>query len=526
MEMNQTPVSYWYEGICPRTGCLLRLPRTAESETIARRLMQQLADDPDLCIEGKMYGILLAEDLEGQVQVLKAFSGLLNGQSERDGWVPPIAGREQIQLDEAQTLAQLDAIQQQLITLQQIPERRIYQQLSDEFAQKLELLNQQHRERKQQRQQTRLQASLTAEILAQLEWQSQQDGLKRRHLKQERGQALQPLKQAIDQADTQIQSLKQRRKAISQNLQKQLNAAYRLTNFAGLSLTLEQIVLGTAPTGTGDCCAPKLLHYAATHGLKPLAMAEFWWGAANLDKLQGEFYPACTERCQPLLGFLLSGLAAGSASGLALEILYEDTELIAVNKPAGLLSVPGRRLADQDSVLSRLQQQYEMVLAVHRLDQATSGILLCAKNLPTYRQVSQQFAQRQVQKSYEAVLAGRLAGWQIGASGVIDLPLWGDPSQRPHQVVDWQRGKPSQTEFRVLSSGETTRMEFLPFTGRSHQIRVHAADSQGLATPVLGDPLYGEPGQLSDRLYLHAKALRFSHPQTRQMVQLQSEPPF
>ena len=140
--------------------------------------------------------------------------------------------------------------------------------------------------------------------------------------------------------------------------------------------------------------------------------------------------------------------------------------------------------------------------------------------------MSQQFAQRQVQKSYEAVLAGRLAGWQIGASGVIDLPLWGDPSQRPHQVVDWQRGKPSQTEFRVLSSGETTRMEFLPFTGRSHQIRVHAADSQGLATPVLGDPLYGEPGQLSDRLYLHAKALRFSHPQTRQMVQLQSEPPF
>jgi tRNA pseudouridine32 synthase/23S rRNA pseudouridine746 synthase len=345
-------------------------------------------------------------------------------------------------------------------------------------------------------------------------------------LKQERDQALQLLKQAIDQADAQIQNLKQRRKAISQSLQKQLNAAYRLTNFTGLSLTLEQIVLGTAPTGTGDCCAPKLLHYAATHGLKPLAMAEFWWGAANLDKLQGEFYPACTERCQPLLGFLLSGLATGSASGLALEILYEDTALIAVNKPAGLLSVPGRRLADQDSVLSRLQQQYETVLAVHRLDQATSGILLCAKDLPTYRQVSQQFAQRQVQKSYEAVLAGRLAGWQIGASGVVDLPLWGDPSQRPRQVVDWQRGKPSQTEFRVLSSGETPRVEFLPFTGRSHQIRVHAADSQGLATPILGDSLYGQPGQQSDRLYLHAKALRFSHPQTGQIVQLQSEPPF
>ena len=247
-------------------------------------------------------------------------------------------------------------------------------------------------------------------------------------------------------------------------------------------------------------------------------MAEFWWGNPSLDKTPGEFYPACTERCQPLLGFLLSGLAPPPLIR-SLTVLYEDAELIAVDKPAGLLSVPGRRLATQDSVVSRLRQYGKDLKAVHRLDQATSGILLLAKDLATHRQVSQQFAQRQVYKSYEALLAGKPGK----ASGLIDLPLWGDPSQRPRQVVDWRFGKPSQTQFRVLSSSETTRVEFLPLTGRTHQIRVHAADSEGLATAILGDSLYG---QANDRLYLHAKILRLHHPQTGQVLHLQSETPF
>lgn len=517
LEQEDT-VTYWYEGICPQTGNLLKLPRTVGAETMARWLMQQLAADPDSIREGKMYGVLLAEAPDGQIQVLKAFSGLLNGQSHLEGWVPPIAGREQVQLQEVQTLAQLEAIKQMLITLQQIPERQAHEQLSGEFSSEISALNQLHQSRKQQRQQIRQQEHLSTETLAQLDRQSQLDGLERRHLKQQRDQALQPLNQAIAQADARIQRLKQRRKAISQTLQNQLNAAYQLTNFAQESLSLEQILLGAAPTGTGDCCAPKLLHYAATIGLKPLAMAEFWWGKPSLDKVPGEFYPACTERCQPLLGFLLSGLPPQPRMR-PLSILYEDAELIAVNKPAGLLSVPGRRLTTQDSVVSRLRQHGRDLKAVHRLDQATSGILLLAKDLATYRQVSQQFAQRQVSKFYEALLAGQLEK----ASGLIDLPLWGDPSQRPRQVVNRQLGKPSQTQFRVLSRSETTRVEFLPLTGRTHQIRVHAADSEGLATPILGDQLYG---QATDRLYLHAKTLRLSHPQTGQVLHLQSETPF
>lgn len=502
-------VTYWYTGICPRTGRLLKLPRTRRSEAIARDLMQQLAAAPSS--EGKMYGVLLVEDPTGQMQVLKAFSGLLQGQSHLAGWVPPIAGREQVQLQEAQTLARLEAIKQRLIQLQQLPARQQYAQTSGEFALRLAGLKQLHHSRQQQRQQQR-QNHPDAETLAQLEHQSQLDGLERRHLKQQRDQALQPLNQAISQADARIQRLKQQRKAISQRLQTQLNAAYRLTNFAQESLSLEQVIVGGKvgiPTGTGDCCAPKLLHHAATAGLKPLALAEFWWGSPG-NHQPGEFYPACTARCQPLLGFLLSGLAP------SLAILYEDADLIAIDKPAGLLSVPGRRLATQDSVLSRLQPGWR---AVHRLDQATSGVLLLAKNLAAYRQLSQQFAQRQVHKSYEALLSGSI----IPAAGLIDLPLWGDPHQRPHQTVDWRHGKPSQTQFRVLSSGKASRVEFLPLTGRTHQIRVHAADPQGLATPILGDPLYG---QAADRLFLHAKALCCWHPQTGQILYILSDVPF
>ncbi|MBW4466537.1 MAG: RluA family pseudouridine synthase [Pegethrix bostrychoides GSE-TBD4-15B] len=349
-------------------------------------------------------------------------------------------------LAEAEALAQLAEIKRLMIALQQMPERLQYAQRRQEFEQRLSDLAQQQQQRRQQRQQIRQQQP-TPELLAQLERQSQQDGLAKRYLKRARDEALQPFQQVIAAADAELQSLKQRHRAISQNL-RQLQAAY---------------------TANYQANFPELL-----------------------------------------------------LSGSALEILYEDAELIAINKPAGLLSVPGRGLANQDCAVSRLRRQYGELLAVHRLDQATSGVLLLAKTLPTYRQVSQQFAQRQVQKTYEVLLAGRLDR----ASGCIDLPLWGDPDQRPRQVVDWQRGKPSQTQFRVLSGGETTRVEFLPLSGRTHQIRVHAADLLGLATPILGDALYGElHGKAADRLYLHAKALRFYHPQLGQL-QLHCETPF
>jgi len=277
------------------------------------------------------------------------------------------------------------------------------------------------------------------------------------------------------------------------------------------------------PTGTGDCCAPKLLHYAATHGLKPLAMAEFWWGTPSTQdhKISGEFYGACRDRCQPLMGFLLSGLEENRRQKADdFLILYEDEWLMAVDKPAGLLSVPGRYRDRQDSVLSRLRSTDPELRPVHRLDQDTSGILLLARDLQTYHHLSQQFQQRQVQKVYEAVVAGAIAVDEGG----IELPLWGNLADRPRQTVDWQRGKPSTTKFRVLIRADRfTRIELLPITGRTHQLRVHAV--AGLGTPILGDRLYGCQAGAA-RLHLHAKQLIIQHPQTERSLHFQSVVPF
>jgi tRNA pseudouridine32 synthase/23S rRNA pseudouridine746 synthase len=356
----------------------------------------------------------------------------------------------------------------------------------------------------------------------------QQDGIERRNFKRDRDAQLQPLKATIDRAEEQMRSLKQQRKTLSRQLQAQMHAAHNLMNFLGTSASLRDLIPGGIPTGTGDCCAPKLLHFAATHKLKPLAMAEFWWGSTQGDKIQGEFYPACTERCQPLMGFLLSGITdsslphQGSHEGYPydsqLATLYQDEWIIAIDKPSGLLSVPGRYLDRQDSVLTRLRRFFpgEELFAVHRLDRDTSGILLFARDRDTYRHLSQQFAYREVNKRYEAILGGRIHL----DSGEISLPLGADLLNPPRQQVDWKEGKPSITKFRVLEESATsTRIEFIPLTGRTHQLRVHSADAQGLGVPILGDRLYG-CCQDGDRLHLHAIELHFSHPQTGALIQL------
>ncbi|MBD2343776.1 RluA family pseudouridine synthase [Anabaena subtropica] len=530
---DNSSANYWYEGYCRQSGDFLRLPRTDLAEAIAHSLMQHLATDELYSREGKMYGILLVETLSGERRVIKAFSGLLNGQSVVDSWVPAIPGREQVALEEARTLAELDAIKQELITLNQQPEKQQYATLAREFEQQLQAMSDRHRDRKYQRQQKRQllwetlsQAALTI-ALEELDEESRQDGIERRRLKQQRDRILQPLEEAIASRNLRIQQLKQKRKALSRQLQAQMHAAYSLMNFLGQSLSLQQLMPGgSIPTGTGDCCAPKLLHYAATHQLKPLTMAEFWWGSSSEDKIQGEFYGACVERCQPLMGFLLSGIKPKTlGSQEEISIIYKDKWLIAVNKPAGLLSVPGRYFHTQDSVLSRLRHllpEGMMLAAVHRLDQDTSGILLLARDSQTYRQINRQFQQRQVHKVYEAILAGTVS---IDA-GIIDLPLWGNPHNRPYQQVDWQHGKPSVTHFRAIArEGDYTRVEFVPLTGRTHQLRVHASDARGLGVVILGDRFYGCTAEAT-RLHLHAKELRFQHPHSGDTLHLQVETPF
>ena len=556
--------NYWYQGRCPESSELLRLPRTRMSEDLARGLMQYLAADGSYDREGKMYGILLVEMPSGEQGILKAFSGLLNGCSIVEGWVPPIAGRDRVAFEEARTLTQLEAMKQELIALNQLPQRQQYKALFDEFELQLQVLSDRHRNCKQQRDEKRqlvcqtLAAETLELALEQLNQESRLEGIERRQLKRQRDKTLQPLKQLIEAADERMRALKQWRKELSRELQVQMHAAYTLLNFLGNSRSISSLMpTNSIPTGTGDCCAPKLLHCAAVNNLKPLAMAEFWWGLPSGDKIQGEFYGACGDRCQPLMGFLLSGLAQNPmvsnidegftgrleaqpllpisnnfscGTGILpvtqmLPIIYEDKWLIAVNKPSGLLSVPGRYVENQDSVLSRLRNLLPDsgdLTAVHRLDWETSGILLLARDKETSIQLRQQFEKKQVHKVYEAVLSGTVNV----DTGTIDLPLWGDPENRPYQQVNWECGKPSVTRFQVMArEGNHTRIEFWPLTGRTHQLRVHAADVRGLEIPILGDRLYGCRAAVN-RLHLHARELSFEHPRLGEMLHLQAATPF
>lgn len=523
---------YGYTGQCPRTGKSHTLPRTALAEAVARGLMTQLVAQESPGPDGKMYGVLLVQTAAG-IGVLKAFSGLLRGQATRPGWVPPIPGRDRIALQEATTLDQLNAIKTRLLALQHLPERTTHAALAADFAQQRAALNAIHRQRRQQRATQRQclretqQGAELAQALTDLDQASRGDKAELRSLKQAQTEALAPLEAQIAAADSEIQRLKRDRKALSQQLQTAMHAVYTLTNFAGESLALQELRAAAGlPTGTGDCCAPKLLHYAAQRRWQPLALAEFWWGPAQGHKQPGQFYGACEERCQPIMGFLLAGLSTPTPTTTPeIPILYADSDLLVVDKPAGLLSVPGRYGDRQESVLSRLRATYpdgEHLRPVHRLDQDTSGLLLLARTAESHQALGHQFEQRQVHKEYIAMVDGTIAA----ESGLIDLPLWGDPRQRPRQVVDWQRGKPSQTRYGVIRRrADYTWLRLSPLTGRTHQLRVHAAHPQGLNAPIRGDRLYGH-GPPAERLYLHAKSLRLIHPMTQQPLNLEAAVPF
>ncbi|HAC64438.1 MAG TPA: RNA pseudouridine synthase [Cyanothece sp. UBA12306] len=534
--LNDLSVDYWYQGYCPQTGQLLRLPRTKTIEAIALGLMAQLSRDDRYSYEGKMYGVLLVETSTGELRVIKAFSGLLLGKNNVEGWVPCLLGKEKIALEELETLEKLEAIKQQIITLKQLPQRQQYQNLCQEWETRLQNLAIIHQQKKQKRQKQREYLSNKLEkkqlkiAFNKLDLESQKDGITKRNLKKQKEQILKPLKEFIEQKDDQIFKLKLQRKELSRQLQKQMHQVYSLTNFAGQSTSLQDLISAGLPTGTGECCAPKLLNYAAKNNLKPLAMAEFWWGKASKDgdKRSGQFYPACPERCQPIMGFLLSGLSLNfglKENHLELDLIYQDQWIIAVNKPAGLLSVPGRYYQTFDSVLTRLQNllpEAEELMTVHRLDQETSGILLLARDRQTQSQLSQQFEQRKIEKIYEAILAGSL----VVKQGVIELPLGGDPNNRPYQKVDWKKGKPSTTYFQIIAQeGDYTRVQFIPLTGRTHQIRIHAVDQQGLGVVILGDRLYGCSSN-ANRLHLHAKELKFEHPQLQKTIKLHLQTPF
>lgn len=326
-------------------------------------------------------------------------------------------------------------------------------------------------------------------------------------------------------------------KKMSQDLQVWLFHQYQLLNARGEVKDLVDIwqsyysrpklrqKFPLPPGGTGDCCAPKLLQYAYQQGLKPVCMAEFWWGATTHTELRQHlnYYPACRGKCKPILTWMLQGLDVDpnpelqGVAHLELNTVYEDNDIVVVDKPSGMLSVPGR--IDDYSVETVMRQRYPDAMIVHRLDMGTSGLLIVAKSSEAYHPLQEQFIKHQVKKKYVAkVEDGRCKKEEV--RGTVSLPLRPDPMNRPRQMVDMEHGKRAVTDYEFLSDD---LVALYPQTGRTHQLRIHCAHPDGLGRPIVGDELYGTKG---DRLMLHASEIWFRHPITGQEMHLASSPPF
>lgn len=330
-------------------------------------------------------------------------------------------------------------------------------------------------------------------------------------------------------------------RGMSQDLQLWLFHQYQLLNARGETKDLVDIwqnyydrpklreKFPLPPGGTGDCCAPKLLQYAYQQNLKPVCMAEFWWGQSTKEELRQHlnYYPACRGKCKPILTWMMEGLDVDvnpetlGFPHLEVKTIYEDDALLVVDKPSGMLSTPGR--VEEYSVETIMRQRYPDSFIAHRLDMWTSGLLIVAKSLEVYRSLQEQFVKHQVKKRYIAVLENleildRLD--VLEKKGTISLPLRPDPMNRPRQIVDHEHGKRAVTDYEFLNENIVA---LYPQTGRTHQLRIHCAHPEGLGRPIKGDELYGTK---ADRLYLHAEQIWFRHPVTDEDMHFISPPPF
>ena len=489
---------------------------------------------------GKMFGVLVVKSPEGEVGFLAAFSGNLCGTNNLPYFVPPVydlLSPNSFFPEEEQKIDEINAVINRLINHPDYLSRKEkLSQFVRETETELSAFRQEIREAKRRREERRRQSPGEEELAAMVrESQFQKAELKRRERKAK--EAIHNFQQDINRYEDAINRLKEERHRRSVALQMRLFRAFQMRNALGETRDLCDIFRETPqaipPAGAGECAAPKLLQYAYLNGFEPLAMAEFWWGDSPKGELRrhGHFYPACRGKCLPILTFMLQGLnvepdpltAEAEAEHIPI-IIYEDEWLAVVDKPAGMLSVPGK--GEACSVQTWVRRQFPSAtgpLVVHRLDMATSGLLLIAKNKEIHQNLQAQFKNKTVRKRYIALLDGRPAEHE----GFISLPLLPDPLDRPRQVVSHEHGKPAITRYEVLAYDDPrpgiTRIAFYPLTGRTHQLRVHAAHPEGLNAPILGDALYGKPGA---RLYLHAERLEFIHPATHQSLCIESPAEF
>lgn len=539
----------------PHPLCVLAAEEVKEYIASRKEWQEELAS-------GKMFGVLIVQtdngitnNEENQIGYLAAFSGNLDGKNLHPYFVPPVYDLLQpegfFKIEEEQ----ISAIN---IRIRELENSSSYLDSKEKWKIETEqakaVLNQAKAELKMAKEarEIRRQSSpeLSGEEQASLIRESQYQKAEYKRLEKKWKKRLEELEMEVRHFDIEIERLKTERKERSAALQRKLFEQFRMLNAQGevkdLYTIFEQTVQKVPPAGAGECALPKLLQYAYLHQLKPLAMAEFWWGDSPKNEIRhhGYYYPSCKGKCEPILQHMLQGLEVDENPLLnpvheeeELEIVFEDEWLLIVNKPAGMLSVPGKA-EDRDSVYHRLKKKYPEAtgpMIVHRLDMATSGLLLVAKTKKVHQDLQAQFANRSIKKRYVAVLDGIVLSERTGR---IELPLCLNPLDRPRQIVSKEYGKEAITEYKIISESEKiidesersineprkyTRIVFYPLTGRTHQLRVHAAHPEGLGCPILGDELYGKK---ADRLYLHAEYIEFRHPIYGDIFRIQKKADF
>lgn len=500
--------------------------------------LQSRTDWHDELQNGKMFGVLVVRNTTDEIGFLAAFSGNLAGSNCHDYFVPPIydlLNPGGYFKEEEERISDINRRITKTEEESSLKELRVQlDRLKEEQKKTIKLQEDCYRQEKLRRAELRNSGKLSEEELERLNKQSQFEKAELKRLKKKFQQTIDSLEENIRTIQEDIQHQKNVRKSRSAALQQWIFQQFRMRNAQGKVKDLCEIFASTPqgipPAGSGECAAPKLLQFAYLHGLHPIAMAEFWWGDSPKGEIRrhGYFYPSCKSKCEPILNFMMQGLdvepnplLSSKTDTEQLETVYEDDYLLVVNKPSGMLSVPGK--TGQVSVASLMAERYPEStgpLVVHRLDMDTSGLLLIAKNKDTHASLQEQFEKQEIKKRYIALLSGKP---QVASTGFIRLPLCPDYENRPQQKVDYENGKPSVTRYEVMEGGIHTRIAFYPQTGRTHQLRLHAAHPDGLNCPILGDPLYG---QSAERLYLHAERLEFRHPATNKILRIQKEAPF
>ena len=490
---------------------------------------------------GKMFGVLVVKNKANEIGFLCAFSGKMLGDKSPAFFVPNLFDANPNGAFYINGSKELNVMTEQIKQLENNPEllalRKLIEKETAIFQQKIIVLKSEQRDAKRTRKEkrtkakTKLSPSDYNKLLESLGKESIaiRNNVRDQEIKLQK--ALEIIKAPLLKLEKEIADLKTKRKEKSVSLQQGLFSHYRFLNIQGEEKNLHEIFKNTPkPSGAGECAAPKLLQFAFMNQLKPIALTEFWWGKspASAVRRHRQHYHACMGKCKPILTHMLAGMEVDDdpmlvnpAKEKKLPVLYEDDHIILVNKPSGLLSTPGKFIAD--SVQTRMHHKHPEVdgaMMIHRLDMHTSGILLLTKNPINHKFLQRQFVNRTIKKRYVALLEGIVDG----EAGRINLPLRVDFDNRPHQMICYEHGRSAITDWEVIERTSThTKVYFYPLTGRSHQLRIHAAHPLGLGCPIVGDDLYGVK---ADRLCLHAEQLAFYHPISKERMLIEAKAAF